>query len=55
MKIVRLDRDFTFKPKRNVHIVYRGGVTYERVPESAVRAIVKAGAGAIVPAEKDKA
>ncbi len=48
MKIVRLDRDFTYKPKRNVHISYRGGITYHRVPEAAVRAIVAAGAGEIV-------
>lgn len=51
MKDVRLDRDFTYKPKRNVHISYKGGITYHRVPEAAVRAIVAAGAGRVVDHE----
>jgi len=43
-----MDRDFIYKPKRNVHISYRGGITYHRVPEAATRAIVAASAGRIV-------
>lgn len=39
--------DFTYRPKRNVHIQYKGGLTYKRVPEAAVRAIVAAGKGSI--------
>jgi hypothetical protein len=47
MKTVTMTRDFTYRPKWNVDVVYRGGVTYRRVPEAAVRAIVGAGAGAV--------
>ena len=48
MKIVTMERDFTYKPKRNVHISYKGGIRYERVPEAAARAIVAAGAGTAI-------
>ncbi|MEN6535647.1 MAG: hypothetical protein ABFD89_18430 [Bryobacteraceae bacterium] len=48
MKTVRLDRDFVYKPKRNVHVAYKGGVTYQRVPEAAVRVIVAAKAGEVI-------
>lgn len=43
VKTVEMKRDFIYRPKRNVHILYRAGVTYERVPEAAVRAIADAG------------
>ena len=52
MKDVRVDRDFVYKPKRNLHISYKGGITYCRVPEMAARAIVAAGAGQVV--ERDE-
>lgn len=52
MKTVRMVRDFTYRPKRNVHIQYVGGATYERVPEAAVRAIISARAGDIVENEE---
>lgn len=55
MKTVRVDRDFVYKPKRNVHISYRGGITYHRVPETATRAIVAAGAGEIVSQSEETA
>jgi hypothetical protein len=48
LKDIRVDRDFIFKPKRNLHIAYKAGITYCRVPEFAARAIVAAGAGQIV-------
>lgn len=51
MKTVCLDRDFTFKPKRTVHISYKGGITYHRVPEAAARAIIAAGAGKAIEME----
>ena len=51
MKTVRVDRDYVYIPKRNVHIAYKGGITYHRVPEFAARAIVKAEAGKIVEQE----
>ncbi len=40
-----MDRDFDYRPVRAQVIAYRGGRTYQRVPEAAVRAIVAAGAG----------
>lgn len=48
MKIVRMERDFTYKPKREVHIAYKAGFTYHRVPEAAARAIIAARAGEAV-------
>ena len=48
MKDVRVDRDFVYKPKRNLHIAYKAGITYCRTPELNARAIVAAGAGQIV-------
>jgi len=48
MKTVRMNRDYLYRPKRNVVVQYLGGTVYPRVPEAAVRAIVGAGAGQIV-------
>lgn len=47
MKTVVMIRTFDYRPKAGVIIAYSGGRRYERVPEAAVRAIVKAGAGEI--------
>lgn len=51
MKTVAVSRDFPYRAKRHVVVQYLGGVTYPRVPEAAVRAIVHAGAGKIVEQE----
>ena len=48
MKTVRLDRDYSFRAGAKVVVQYLGGNVYRRVPEVQVRAIVAAGAGAIV-------
>lgn len=40
-------RDFSYVPRRRVVVQYRGGRTYHRVPEAAVRKIIAAGAGRI--------
>jgi hypothetical protein len=48
VKAVTMLRDFPYCPSLKVTIQYRGGVTYARVPEAAVRAIVGAGAGDVV-------
>lgn len=48
-----MNRDFIYHAKRNVHIHYLGGGTYDRVPEAAVREITKAKAGYIVAYEAD--
>lgn len=51
MKKVHVSRDFSYRAKRHVYVQYLGGVTYERVPEAAVREIVAADAGTIVTSE----
>lgn len=48
MKTVTMEREFVYSPFEKVHIRYLGGATYDRVPEAAVREIVKAKAGYIV-------
>jgi hypothetical protein len=48
MKTVQMLRDFNYCPTRRIAVAYLGGVTYPRVPEAAVRAIIKAGAGEVV-------
>jgi hypothetical protein len=53
MKTVRMKRDFSYRAKRTVFVQYLGGVTYPRVPEAAVRAILNAGAGEIVVETRD--
>lgn len=53
MKTVAVSRDFSYRAKRHVVVQYRGGMTYPRVPEAAVRAIVAAGAGKVVTTEQE--
>lgn len=48
MKIVRVDRDYTYRASHRIHIHYREGIEYQRVPEAHAKAIVAAGAGYIV-------
>lgn len=48
MKTIWMKRSFDYRPKRGVIIVYEGSQRYERVPEAAVRAILREGAGEIV-------
>lgn len=45
MKSIRMDRDYTYMPSSSVHIEYKSGITYHRVPEAAAEAILGAGAG----------
>jgi hypothetical protein len=54
MKTVTMERDFVYRPKRNIHISYRAGLTYRRVPEAAVRAILEARKGRIVVNERSE-
>lgn len=48
MKTITMSRDFTYRAKQRVNIQYLAGATYDRVPESAVRAILAANAGKVV-------
>lgn len=48
MKVVAVTRDYSFRVSAKVFVQYREGVEYQRVPEAHARAIVAAGAGAIV-------
>jgi hypothetical protein len=48
MKTIAFSRDFSYCPSRWVTIQYRGGFTYQRVPEAAVRVIRAAEAGEIL-------
>lgn len=48
MKTVRMNREFAYRPKPNVCILYLEGAIYNRVPEFAARAIVAEGAGCVV-------
>lgn len=52
MKTVEVNRDFTYKVRNTFQIAYRAGVTYQRVPEAQVRAILRAGAGKIAQQEE---
>jgi hypothetical protein len=54
MKTVEMLQDHTFRAKRNVHIQYRAGCIYQRVPEAAVRSITAAGAGKITGEDSDE-
>ncbi|MGY3607671.1 MULTISPECIES: (2Fe-2S) ferredoxin domain-containing protein [unclassified Bradyrhizobium] len=47
-----MSRTFDYRPRAGVIVVYAGGQRYERVPEAAVRAILEAGAGDVVPTNK---
>lgn len=53
MKTVEMMRDFAYRPfpRRPILTAYLAGVTYTRVPEAAVDAIVSAGAGRVVEPE----
>lgn len=53
MKTVAVSRDFPYRAKRHVVVQYLAGMTYARVPEAAVRAIVSAGAGEIVTEKQE--
>lgn len=48
MKTMFMKRSFDYRPKPGVIFAYEGGQRYERVPEAAVQAILRAGAGEIV-------
>lgn len=48
MKTIFMQRSFHYRPLPGVIIVYEGGRRYARVPEAAVKAILKDGAGEIV-------
>lgn len=54
MKTMRMTREFAYQPKPSVCVLYLAGMTYERVPEFAARAIVAAGAGCVVPEIMDQ-
>lgn len=47
-------RAFSYHPFRNVTIQYQAGKIYGRVPEAAVREILKASAGRIIDGETTK-
>lgn len=52
MKTIHMTKDFSYQPLTNfpkVIIQYIEGATYRRVPEFAVRAILVADAGRIIP------
>lgn len=51
MKTISMHQDYTYRAKHNVHIKYLEGYTYQRVPEAAARAIVKAAAGRLIQQE----
>lgn len=51
MKTVRVDRSFSYRAKAKVFVQYQAETVYRRVPEAHARAIVAAGAGAIVEDE----
>ncbi len=54
MKTVVMTRDYDYRPRSGVIIVYKGGRTYERVPEAAARGIRAAKAGEFVKVENDQ-
>lgn len=53
MKTVRMLRDFPYRPHSRVTVQYLGGVIYARVPEYAVREILKAEAGEVVKTKRE--
>lgn len=55
MKTIEMSRDFNYRAKHHVFVLYLGGLTYDRVPETAAREIIKAGAGMIVTREAEDA
>jgi hypothetical protein len=50
MKDVVMERDHDYRAKARVFVAYKAGQIYRRVPEAAVRSIVAAGAGRVIPA-----
>ncbi|MCK1460902.1 hypothetical protein IVB34_21700 [Bradyrhizobium sp. 2] len=48
MKTVLMAAAFSYQPFRTVTIQYLAGKLYRRVPEAAVRAILKANAGRVI-------
>lgn len=54
MKVVSVTKDFTFKATPRIHVQYREGIEYQRVPEAHAKAIVAAGAGEIVRKAADE-
>ena len=46
-------RDFPYRPHARVTVQYLGGVIYARVPEYAVRAILKAKAGEVIETKRE--
>lgn len=54
MRVVSVTRDFSFRVSGQVFVQYRGGVEYQRVPEAHAKAIIAAGAGALVGKETDE-
>lgn len=48
MKTVTMFRDYRYRPHAKVTILFRGGLTYRRVLETAAHAIEHSGAGRIV-------
>lgn len=46
-----MQRSFDYRPRPGVILAYEGGRRYARVPEAAVRAILREGAGEIVKAD----
>jgi hypothetical protein len=53
MKTVRMFRDFDYRPTPKFLTAFKGGKTYSRIPEAAVKAIIEAKAGEIVTEEND--
>jgi len=51
VKTVRMKRSLDYRPRPGVIIAYESGRKYERVPEAAVRAILRDGAGEIVKSD----
>lgn len=48
MKTIRMERNYDYRAAPRVFVKYLGGATYKRVPEAAVREIIRCGAGKIV-------
>jgi (2Fe-2S) ferredoxin len=55
VKTVKMLRDFSYQAMPRVVVQYLGGVIYARVPEFAVRAIVRAGAGEVIETKQHEA
>lgn len=55
MKTIEMEHDYLYKIRPRgeslVTVSYKSGLVYKRVPEAAVRKILAAGAGRVVPDE----